>query len=110
MMRVDGRWDIVQSNGFRVPVNITQNGDVLSVQASHSGGSVFSKDPTDGFVSGTHMELTITWSNGTKGKYTGDLTPNKFALPGFRLVGETHDMNNTASKATWESEGRDFEP
>jgi hypothetical protein len=110
MMRVDGQWDIVQSNGFRVTVNIGQTGDNLQVQASHSGNSVFSQEPTTGFVNGTHIELTITWSDGSKGQYTGDLTPNKFALPGFFLAGETHDLNHPGSSATWSSEGRDFEP
>jgi hypothetical protein len=109
-MRVDGQWEIVQSNGFRVVVNISQNGDVLTVQATHSGGRVFSKDPTSGFVRGTHIEMTITWSDGSKGQYNGDLTPNKFALPGFQLAGETHDLNHPGSRATWSSEGRDFEP
>lgn len=109
-MRVDGQWDIVQSNGFRVTVNIGQNGDTLTVQASHSGGQVHSIEPTTGSVSNTHIDLTITWSDGSKGQYTGDLTPNKFALPGFRLVGETHDLNHPGSHASWESEGRNFEP
>jgi hypothetical protein len=109
-MRVDGTWDIVQSNGFRVAVNIGQNGDALTVQATHSGGRVHSVDPTSGFVRGTHIDMTITWSDGSKGQYTGDLTPNKFALPGFRLAGETHDLNHPGSHATWSSEGKDFPP
>jgi hypothetical protein len=109
-MRVDGQWEIVQSNGFRVVVNVKQDGDALTVQATHSGGRVFSKDPTSGFVRGTHIEMTITWSDDSKGQYNGDLTPNKFALPGFHLAGETHDLNHPGSTATWSSEGRDFQP
>ena len=86
-MRVDGKWDIVQSNGFRVAVDIGQPSDELTVFATHSGGGVHSIDPTTGLVRGTHIELTITWSDGSKGQYNGDLTPNKFALPGFFLAG-----------------------
>ncbi|RBY89393.1 hypothetical protein [Blastococcus sp. TF02A-30] len=109
-MRVDGRWDIVQSNGFRVAVNVAQRGDQLDVQASHSGGRVFSLHPTAGVVRGTHLDMTIVWSDGSKGQYTGDLRPNKFALPGFHLAGETRDLNHPTSRATWFSEGRDFQP
>ena len=109
-MRVDGQWDIVQSNGFRVVVNIAQNGETLAVQASHSGGRVYSQYPTSGLVRGNHIEMTIAWSDGAKGQYNGDLRPNSFALPGFHLAGETHDLNHPGSSATWSSEGRDFQP
>jgi hypothetical protein len=109
-MRVGGQWQIVQSNGFRVTVNIAQNGNDLRIQASHSGGRVFSKDPTSGFLRGTHIEMTITWSDGSKGQYIGDLSPNKFALPGFYLTGETRDLNHPGSHASWSSEGGDFDP
>jgi kynurenine formamidase len=110
-MRVDGKWDMVQTNGYRVSVEIRQEGDNLKyIYATHSGGRYHSIYPTSGSVSGTHIEMTIHWNNGSVGKYTGDLTPNKFGLPGYYLVGKTHDQNNEWSKADWYSEGKDFSP
>ena len=70
-MRVDGKWDIVQSNGFRVAVDIGRPLDELTVFATHSGGGVHSIDPTTGLVRGTHIELTITGAMDRKGSTTG---------------------------------------
>lgn len=108
-LQVGGRWDIVQSNGFRVLIDISQVGDQLSARASHSAGRVISRSAT-GFVRGPQFELTIEWSDGSKGLYTGVLTHGHFTPPpvGF-LRGETRDLNNPGSRATWESEGRTFQ-
>ena len=38
-LQVGGQWDIVQSNGFRVLIDVRQNNDQLSAFASHSNGS-----------------------------------------------------------------------
>lgn len=110
-LRVDGQpWDIVQSNGFRVAVHsVVQQGDTFSAFATHSGGRVKSTEVT-GFVRGPHLEMTITWDNNTKGEYKGDLTHGLNTPPpiGF-LRGETKDLNNPGSRATWESDGRVFQ-
>jgi hypothetical protein len=108
-LQVGGQWDIVQSNGFRVSINITQVDDKLSAFASHSNGSVQSNEAT-GFVQGPHFEMTITWNNGTRGLYTAELSHGPFTPPpqGF-LKGRTKDLNNPGSEASWESEGRVFQ-
>jgi len=108
-LQVGGEWDIVQSNGFRVRINITQDQDRLSAFASHSNGSVQSSE-AKGSVRGPDFEMTITWKNGTKGLYTGTLTHGPFTPPpqGF-LKGRTKDLNNPGSEANWESEGRVFQ-
>jgi hypothetical protein len=40
LLQVGGQWTIVQTNGFRVPIHVTQTGDQLSAVASHSNGAV----------------------------------------------------------------------
>jgi hypothetical protein len=65
---------------------------------------VRSKDAT-GFVRGEDFELTITWDNGTKGKYTGRLEPGFFTAANQGILkGRTVDLNNPGSQADWESE------
>ena len=108
-LQVGGEWDIVQRNGFRVRINITQDQDRLSAFASHSNGSVLSTEAT-GFVRGPNFEMTITWNNRTKGLYTATLTHGPFTPPpqGF-LKGHTKDLNHPGSESDWESEGRVFQ-
>jgi hypothetical protein len=108
-LQVGGAWDIVQSNGFRVAINVMQDGDQLGADATHSAGRVVSTEAR-GFVRGRHFEITITWNNGTRGEYKGDLTHGHFTPPpiGF-LKGTTRDLNNPLSTATWQSEGRNFQ-
>src|SRR5262249_20306456 len=108
-MDVSGQWDMVQDNGFRVLINVTQTEDQLTATASHSGGQVLSTDAT-GFVRGPEFGITITWNNGTKGEYTGTFTRGNFDSPpnGF-LKGSTKDLNNPGSHAGWFSEGRVFQ-
>ena len=108
-LQVGGQWDIVQDNGFRVSINITQVEDQLSAFASHSNGSVQSTEAS-GSVTGPDFKMTITWDNGTKGEYTGKLTHGPFTPPpqGF-LKGHTKDLNNPGSEADWESDGRGFQ-
>jgi hypothetical protein len=108
-LQVGGQWDIVQGNGFRVAINITQTNDQLSAHATHSGGAVESNSAT-GFVQGNHFEMTIEWNNGTKGFYTAEFSHGPFTPPpmGF-LKGETKDLNHQESHTTWESDGRVFQ-
>jgi hypothetical protein len=108
-LQVGGEWDIVQSNGFRVRMNVNQRKDRLSAFASHSNGSVQSTE-AKGFVKGPNFEMTIDWDDGSKGHYTGKLAHGPFTPPpqGF-LRGDTKDLNNPGSTATWESEGRVFQ-
>jgi hypothetical protein len=111
-MDVSGSWVIVQDNGFRVPINITQTGDQLRATASHAGGptgTVLSSEAT-GFVSGPNFDMTISWNNGAKGHYTATFTRGHFDSPpnGF-LKGHTRDLNNPQSTAGWFSEERVFQ-
>jgi hypothetical protein len=109
IMDVSGSWDIVQDNGFRVPITVTQTDDRLSATASHSNGQVLSTEAT-GFVNGPEFQITITWNNQTKGQYNGTFTRGNFdSAPNGFLKGRTKDLNNPGSEAGWFSEGRVFQ-
>jgi hypothetical protein len=103
-MRVDGNWDIVQDNGFRVNIRVNQTENRLSASATQIGHNVQSNS-AEGFVNGPNFEMTIDWNNGTKGLYTGTLTSGNFDPPGVgHLKGRTKDLNNPGSEAGWFSE------
>jgi hypothetical protein len=107
-MDVSGSWEMVQKNGYRVSLNVRQNRGRITAYASHSNGRVKSEE-AKGSVSGPNFELTITWDNGTKGKYTGKLSHGPFTAPplGY-LKGRTVDLNNPGSSSSWESQGKVF--
>lgn len=108
-LQVGGRWEMVQSNGFRVVMDVTQEENRLSAHAWHSAGRVESKEAV-GSVNGPHFEMTITWNNDTKGHYTGEWSHGPYTAPplGY-LKGHTQDLNNPSSCASWESDGRVFQ-
>ncbi|MFJ4206605.1 hypothetical protein ACIP2Y_44350 [Streptomyces sviceus] len=96
-MTVDsrGNWDVHQTNGATVHMNLDQDhagnvsGDAF-VNGVHGG--------CQGFVRGDDFLVTIEWDNGPKGRYTGHLGLD------LRLSGETVDINNPGSTATWFSD------
>jgi hypothetical protein len=107
-LQVSGKWDMVQSNGFRVLIDVTQEEDRLRAFATHSAGQVKSLD-ANGVVRGPQFEMTITWSDGSKGKYNGTLEQGNFDAPGHGfLKGRTEDLNHPGSAADWFSEGKVF--
>jgi hypothetical protein len=108
-MDVSGQWDIVQENGFRVLINVTQTNDQLTAHASHSAGRVLSTE-AKGFVQGPYFDMTITWNNNTRGHYTGTFTRGNFDSPpnGF-LKGSAVDELHPNNVTDWFSEGRVFQ-
>jgi hypothetical protein len=109
---VSGSWEIVQSNGFKVAVNITQptefplgpNGPVVLLtdgpltgtadEITPRGTDVSHQDLT-GQLMGDSFEILIDWHNGTKGQYSGS-----FDAAG-NLSGVTFDVKNPTAQATW---------
>ena len=105
IMQVGGIWDISQSNGFRVNMNVTQNGEHLSAQATQMGHGITSTS-AEGTVTGGHFDMTIDWPNGTRGRYTGDFKQGHFGGPNQgHLEGRTVDLLHPGSSASWQSEG-----
>ena len=78
-------------------------GACLDATCSHSGGKVRSTEAV-GFVDDDRFELTITWDNGTKGRYNGRLESAVF-VPADQGVfkGTTVDVFHPSSSAGWES-------
>jgi hypothetical protein len=106
---VSGKWEIVQSNGYRVAVDISQptespNGLVtLLTDGPLTGtadeitprGTDVSHQQLNGQLLGDSFEILIDWHNGTRGQYSGT-----FDSVG-NLSGVTFDVNNPTAQATW---------
>jgi hypothetical protein len=109
---VSGSWEIVQSNGFRVAVNINQpvetplgpNGPLrLLTDGLLTGtadeitprGTDVSHQSLTGELIGDSFEIVVDWNNGTKGQYSGTFDP------AGNLSGVTFDVNHPGSQATW---------
>jgi hypothetical protein len=97
---VDGAWILVQSNGFRVEVDIAQardsNGN-LADGALHGSAQVIggAEANLSGRLSGDSLEFGVDWPNGTVGQYSGNFDA------GGNLSGVTFDLANPTSQATW---------
>lgn len=63
-----------------------------------------------GWVSGQHVEFDITWSDGHKGHYAGDLQAGHFTgnWQGI-LKGDTDELCHGRAHATWEVQDRVFQ-
>ena len=107
VLQVGGQWTMVQKNGFKVDLDVRQQGSRLSAHAVSDRG-VHSRE-ANGSVAGPDFELTIVWDGGARGHYTGKLKHGPFAPPpvGF-LEGITQDLDNPSSRAEWQSEGAVF--
>jgi hypothetical protein len=88
---VEGRWDVIQSDGGRVTLDITQEGDQLRGSGTTGGvaGHGIGQAILNQFV------FDIQWDSGPHGEYTG-----MFGING-RLSGIAVDVNNLNSHAYW---------
>jgi hypothetical protein len=99
MARVDGNWDIIQSNDTIVRVELTQTGDTLSgaAQFRSTTGNV---DHTESRMTGDRLLLVINWSDGHVGEYNGTIGGLGANGTG-RLTGVTFDRTDISSQASW---------
>ena len=102
---VHGIWNIVQSNGYRVQVNIEQSEVNGVLVDGHLKGfaSEFTPHGTDisdqmlssGTLSGDSFVMVIDWNNNTVGVYSGTFDPSG------NLSGVTFDQVTPSAQATW---------
>jgi hypothetical protein len=97
---VRGPWNIVQSNGPTVRINLSQ--DEGSGALSGTARSDDVSGNASGRIQGRAFELTINWSNGQLGQYTGVIGN------GDRIKGTTADATNPSSVATWNAGQKSF--
>jgi hypothetical protein len=99
---VDGAWQLAQSNGFTVEVDIVQprdgsgnlgDGDVHGGAKIVEGGS--GEANLEGNLAGDALEFRVHWPNGAVGQYSG-----RYDASGS-LSGVTFDIANPGSQATW---------
>lgn len=102
ILPVGGSWNMHQSNGFKVNLNLTQHGTSVTGTANTKG---MSSNNVSGTVDNHSIDLEIPWSSGPIGIYHGENTQNKFALPGGYFTGSTYDKTRPTSRATWSSDG-----
>jgi hypothetical protein len=107
MARVDGNWDIIQSNNTVVRVELRQTGDTLSgtAQFRSTSGTV----DIESRMTGDRLVLVINWSDGHVGEYNGTIGALGGANGQGRLTGVTFDRTDTSSQASWFS-SRTFAP
>jgi hypothetical protein len=90
-----------QSNGFTARFSIVQNGGDLTGSANHGpdqDGHFTRSMEARGTVTDTEFLWTISWDNGTRGRYSG-----RFESDG-RIAGVSVDLEHPTSQATWISD------
>jgi hypothetical protein len=102
---VDGIWELVQSNAFRVRVDIAQSRDPSGALADgglhgaakelNPAGVELAEANLSGALNGSSFEFTVAWPNGSTGQYTGNFDA------GGHLSGVTFDVAHPTSQATW---------
>jgi hypothetical protein len=104
---VSGIWNIKQSNGYTVQVNIEQprfdnvvlDGPLSGTAQEYTphGTDISNPNQTlqDGKLDGDAFVIRINWGNDTLGHYSG------FFDPFGRLSGVTYDEMHPGAQATW---------
>jgi hypothetical protein len=106
--QVGGMWEIKQDNGFRVKLDLRQDGGSIDGSASHSNETVRSREAR-GSVTNEEFQLNIKWNNGTEGRYIGKFDRGFFTSGNeSRLHGATVDLANPSSSSGWEALERTF--
>jgi hypothetical protein len=97
---VSGQWKAVQSNGYTVNFNLSQDNDglITGVEPSASSGPTSGVVEEGGRVDGNSFTLTVNWTGPGRGEYSGTFSPTG------RLHGITIDLNNPGSHAFWYSD------
>ena len=92
------------------PVRVARDPDAEGAEGAEGAEDTTGEPRIADAAGGASVELTLDWDDGSKGHYTGKLAHGPFTPPpqGF-LRGDTKDLNNPGSTATWESEGRVFQ-
>src|SRR5262245_54787680 len=95
--RVDGTWDVHQSNGFHVLFDIGQHpagGQKLVGSATLDDGTT---GDGRGRLRNDQFHFKVAWPNGSVGVYDGS-----FNIEGV-ITGVTFDETHPESQATWHS-------
>jgi hypothetical protein len=95
---IHGLWDIIQTNGFVVPINVAnfnKSDGSFSLEAEQGAGGV--RGNGNGNVRGEMVDFIVNWDNQTRGAYHG-----AFGQDGV-INGSTFDLANPGSFAGWHS-------
>ena len=89
---VSGRWDIKQSNGYTVHLNLTQHGTRINGSGKTLTAGLHG---LHGNIQGNDFFVQITWGPDAIGIYRGKVGPEG------RIDGTTYDEKSPGSKANW---------
>jgi hypothetical protein len=94
---IGGLWDILQTNGFAVPINVepVQPDGSFTLEAEENQGAV--RGTGAGHVNGNLVNFIVNWSNGTTGAYNGAFDDHGV------INGSTFDIKHPQSFAGWHS-------
>ena len=97
---IDGSWQLTQSNGFVVEVDIAQARDGGSLSDGQFHGAARNVNDGQeanlaGHLEGDQFQFEVGWPNGSFGEYQGSYSPTG------SLAGVTFDRANPTSQATW---------
>jgi hypothetical protein len=97
---LSGRFEIEQSNGFTVGFDLAQTGDSLRGSAGYGSTS---GNVAGHFSSLDEFEMTVRWSDGGIGVYTGSITPSfsNGIIQAGNIEGITVDQIHRGSRAHW---------
>jgi serine/threonine-protein kinase len=93
--KFNGGFALDQSNRYRV--DFTSTGQAASGRATATNGSNTLAGNVSGGVTGSHVNFTIQWDSGPRGRYTGEIDPDGFAR------GTNFDEANPGITGTWNS-------
>lgn len=98
--RVPGQWTVVQSNGSRIRLEVTQDGNTVigSAYRSPDPGSAPMTGTVNGSIDGDEFFITIYWPDKSICKYLGTVGD------GGRVEGSNVDQANPAAVASWYGE------
>lgn len=94
---ISGLWDVIQSNGFVVPINVKdfKPDGSFGLETEQGQGEVTGNGGEH--VNDNLVNFIVNWSNGTIGAYNGAFDEHGV------INGSTFDIRHPSSFAAWHS-------
>ena len=98
--RVPYDWTVVQSDGWRMRLDVSQDGNTLIGKAhgTRSRDSATMTGMLNGSIDGDELYMTIYWSNNSIGKYLGTVSEQG------HVEGTSIEENNSTLVVQWSAE------
>jgi hypothetical protein len=99
--QMGGNWTLYQRNGFRLPMNMTQNRDAFS--GTTFGGRILGRGDVTGYIwPNNYISLEIRWQSGNRGHYDGWVRPYwSGSTQTLVLTGDMFDYADVMTRVQW---------